>query len=452
MEFAEIAKSLKVIEISAKDRSATIRRLAQATKLEEDGLATESLVTGIEEREATAQTVVAPGFAVPHALTDWDGQYRVVLGRSRNGIEYGTSDTGPVHLVMLLVIGSHGKARHLELLAALAEFFAEDSFRAQLIAAKDSQAIGHLIREKAGLVDIPKKKRPPQLPPINRIMMRQAIEIIPRIEAQALLVASDSHQFVPWSILARWEGRLLVVSPEIVDSVPVEREDTHFIEVPHVSLSRTDRANLGLLLSAAKGLLTSESDVVCLTGASGPRLDSISVIRPVLNFENMFGLTSNGRQKILPAVILRAVALALELAEQGREGKAIGTMFVIGDSRQVVKHTQQLVLNPFHGYSKRLRSILDPSLGETIKEFALLDGAFVVQANGIVLSAGTYVIPMAGGPALPSGLGTRHQAAASITAHTNAMVILVSQSTGTVLAFRKGKVVLKLERSGANRT
>lgn len=450
MDFAEIAKILKVTELAASSRSAVIRHLAQAAQLEDEGLTVDSLTSAIEVREAAAQTVVARGFAVPHAVTNWDGDFRVVLGRSRQGIEYGTADTGLVYLVILLVIGTRGKARHLELLAALAEFFAEEAFRAQLIAAKDSRSIRRLVREKAGLVGS-LKKEPPKLPPINKIMVRQAIEIVRRISAQAILVATDRHQFVPWKMFEDWDGRLLVVSPEAFsEGNPAGRDDTHLIEVPHVSLSRTDRANLGLLLSAAKRLVKSDSDVVCVTGTGGPQLDSICVIRPESHFENMFGLQRPGRTEALPAVILRAVAIALELAEQGREGKAVGTMFVIGDSRHVLKHTQQLVLNPFHGYSRNLRSILDPSLRETIKEFALLDGAFVVQADGIVLSAATYVIPMAGSPELP-GLGTRHQAAASITANTNAMAIVVSQSTGTVVAFRQGKVVLKLERSGAVR-
>jgi DNA integrity scanning protein DisA with diadenylate cyclase activity len=106
-----------------------------------------------------------------------------------------------------------------------------------------------------------------------------------------------------------------------------------------------------------------------------------------------------------------------------------------------------LVLNSFHGFSRSLRSLLDPSLGKTIKEFAHLDGAFSVQADGIVLSAGTYVVPKAAPVRLPSALGTRYHAAAAITAQTQAMAITVSQSTGTVTVFQHGHLVMKLERS-----
>ena len=112
-----------------------------------------------------------------------------------------------------------------------------------------------------------------------------------------------------------------------------------------------------------------------------------------------------------------------------------------------MRHAKQMVLNPFHGYSHNLRSLLDPSPAETLKEFALIDGAFIVQADGMVLSAGTYLIPKAVSVRLPHGLGARHQAAAAITVQTQAMAITVSQSSGTVTVFRHGQVVLSLERA-----
>jgi DNA integrity scanning protein DisA with diadenylate cyclase activity len=95
--------------------------------------------------------------------------------------------------------------------------------------------------------------------------------------------------------------------------------------------------------------------------------------------------------------------------------------------------------------------VLDPSLAETIKEFATIDGAFVVQANGTVLTAGTYLVPKSIPTNLPPGLGTRHQSAAAITAHTRALAITVSQSTGTVTVFRNGSIVFTLERAALTR-
>jgi DNA integrity scanning protein DisA with diadenylate cyclase activity len=112
----------------------------------------------------------------------------------------------------------------------------------------------------------------------------------------------------------------------------------------------------------------------------------------------------------------------------------------------VLAQSRSLVLNPFQGHPEAGRNLLDPALEETIKEFAGLDGAFVVRGDGVVLTAGTLLVPARGYPQLPGGLGARHAAAAGITASTGAVALCVSQSTGTVTVFQSGRVVADLHR------
>jgi DNA integrity scanning protein DisA with diadenylate cyclase activity len=110
-----------------------------------------------------------------------------------------------------------------------------------------------------------------------------------------------------------------------------------------------------------------------------------------------------------------------------------------------------MVLNPFHGFSRSLRNVLDPSLAETIKEYAQIDGAFLIQDDGTVLSAGTYLAPRETPNKLPSGWGARHTTAAAITSHTRATAVTVSQSTGTVTVFHQGEPAMVLERGPRSR-
>ena len=106
-----------------------------------------------------------------------------------------------------------------------------------------------------------------------------------------------------------------------------------------------------------------------------------------------------------------------------------------------------MVINPFRGYRDEERSILDPSLEETIKEFSTIDGAFVLRGDGVVLSAGAYLRSDKPAGELASGLGARHAAASAITAQTDAVAITLSQSTGRVSLFKSGQLVLSLERA-----
>jgi diadenylate cyclase len=151
---------------------------------------------------------------------------------------------------------------------------------------------------------------------------------------------------------------------------------------------------------------------------------------------------------VKPEVLERVLALAGEIAVEGREGKPVGAIFVLGDTNSVTGYVRQLIINPFRGYSEAERSILDPSLAETIKEFAAIDGAFIITGDGIVLSAGSYLRPQPidERQALPGGFGARHVAAAGITACTNAIAIAVSESTGMVTLFKNGVAMMALAR------
>lgn len=142
-------------------------------------------------------------------------------------------------------------------------------------------------------------------------------------------------------------------------------------------------------------------------------------------------------------VIERILQIAGEIRDEGREGRKIGTLFVIGDPEELQQYTKQLILNPFKGYLPEERNILSEELKETIKEFAQLDGAFVISRDGIVISAGTYIDVDVSDVRRYQGWGTRHLAAAAITAKTDSVAILVSQSGGKVKVFRHGRIIMR---------
>lgn len=85
-------------------------------------------------------------------------------------------------------------------------------------------------------------------------------------------------------------------------------------------------------------------------------------------------------------------------------------------------------------------------MDETIKEFSLLDGAFIIRGDGVVLSAGSLLQATDSEHTLPSGLGSRHAAAAAITVASDCISIVVSSSTGQVNLFRRGVMLPLTER------
>jgi DNA integrity scanning protein DisA with diadenylate cyclase activity len=136
----------------------------------------------------------------------------------------------------------------------------------------------------------------------------------------------------------------------------------------------------------------------------------------------------------------QVVLLATEIAREGREGRKIGTIFVVGDAAAVLERSTSLILDPLAGHPDQQKHIEDPDLRETVKELAQLDGAFVVSNEGVVLSACRYLNASLEAISLPLGLGSRHMAAASITRQTHAIAIVVSESA-IVRVFDAGEII-----------
>jgi DNA integrity scanning protein DisA with diadenylate cyclase activity len=206
--------------------------------------------------------------------------------------------------------------------------------------------------------------------------------------------------------------------------------------------SEESAVQLALLSAGSKGLLGAGSRVLALCGEKeSDTFDTVRIEQPQLMISRVFSKAA--KETVAPEVFERALQLMLELSEEGREGKPLGTAMVLGDEDALRDMTQQLTINPFRGYDESERNILDPALEETVKEFALLDGAFVVGRAGVLISAGTYLSPPPEARVeLQSGLGSRHRAAAAITRASKALAIVLSQSTGRVTVYRGGKAVM----------
>lgn len=141
-----------------------------------------------------------------------------------------------------------------------------------------------------------------------------------------------------------------------------------------------------------------------------------------------------------PEILESLIELSVEIAREGREGRRIGTLFTLGDEEAVLGKSRLLILDPMAGHPQSARHVLDRNLRGTIKELAQLDGAFVVSHDGFVLSACRYLDAVASQVEMPLGLGSRHIAAANMSAVTNAVGIVVSESA-VVRLFCHGKLV-----------
>jgi len=148
---------------------------------------------------------------------------------------------------------------------------------------------------------------------------------------------------------------------------------------------------------------------------------------------------------LVPRDVMRAVLqLAMEIAVEGREGRSIGTAFIIGDVDEINLHSQAAIINPFQGHRREVRDITVENNWESFKEFAQLDGVFVVDREGIIQSAGRYITARSDGLNMPHGMGGRHRATAALTNLISAIGVTVSESGGMVRVFRSGECKLTI--------
>ena len=287
---------------------------------------------------------------------------------------------------------------------------------------------------------------------LTRSLVRHAHAIAREVSARVVLLHADvvEDDADLSDLILDVDFRVILVSRRAQFQAPPGWGDLcAVVRVPDIPMTRAGQVKVAVLVAGAQGLVRSGDRVVCLTGLDGSgTIDTVLVLDLGTEVEMFAGSAAEVLPPdVKPAVFERLLTLAGELGLEGREGKPVGTLFIVGDSDRVMVLSRQLVMNPFHGYPEEDRNVLDPRLEETIKEFSAIDGAFLVRGDGVLLSAGRYLNPQAEmTEPLPQGLGARHEAAAGITAATDAIALSVSQSTGTVSIFRTGRLVTDIRK------
>ena len=240
----------------------------------------------------------------------------------------------------------------------------------------------------------------------------------------------------------------LIVTSDKSDVQQAAREDeVALVPLQDEPQTRQYQVSQALLEAISDELLRSGDAVVAVyAGFDKQTLDTLTYIRLG---EHLTSLTARDLQMLetqVPLETLRQVTdIAIEIGREGREGKPVGALFVVGQHRKVLELSHEQIHDPFRGYARKERLIRSPRVRESVKELAQIDGAFLISADGVVISAGRILDAPASGVTLSKGLGARHWAAAAISKVTKAIAIAVSQSTGTVRLFQNGHVVLRIE-------
>jgi len=256
---------------------------------------------------------------------------------------------------------------------------------------------------------------------IPPVILRSAIDIVRELGGRALVVLEDiKPESIPDAGVT-----VVIVGP----SFDIEDPRVKLVSIPQ-NLDINNVLNLISAFLLEHNIVGEGDSFVYVTR------DTIGVRSVKKNLSAMRGFFAQNQN-----VLQKLLEITIELSIEGREGTPVGTIFVIGDTRRVLRHSHQLIPNPFKGHRV---NVLDKDSKEIIKEFAQLDGAFLIREDGRITAAGRYleVEPKVIDLMLPPGLGSRHIAAAGITKVTKAMAISLSES-GTIRIFKNGLMLLE---------
>jgi diadenylate cyclase len=285
-------------------------------------------------------------------------------------------------------------------------------------------------------------------PKISRLILKKAFEIGKDIGAKGLFIYADICPDIEHMKEANKALDIFLVARTEDSYRAAEKLVGKALLVPDIPLTRMGQIKIAVMMAVAHDLLDSGDLVVCLSGV--PRfgiIDTLVVMEvgkefEMITSERIIDLTKGIDRKVFEEIVY----IAIEIANEGREGRPVGTTFVLGDSENVLNYTRQMVLNPFKGHTKKDRNIFDPGVRETVKEFAQLDGAFIITRDGIIESAGAFLKADLIPEKLPMGWGARHYSAAAITQATDTIAITVSQSSGDVRIFKGGVPIIEIEK------
>lgn len=239
----------------------------------------------------------------------------------------------------------------------------------------------------------------------------------------------------------------IVVGPSIDHIRGAAEADLHQIVLKNQEAHVYEKITQALIEAVADELLATGASVLAVyNGFEGDNIDSMSYVRL---HEHLGRLTSRDLQEIetqVPLDTLKTVVdLAVEIGREGREGKPVGTLFVVGDSRKTMAQSHASIFDPVKGYKRAERNLHDSRTREQIKEIAQMDGAFIISGDGSVEACSRLIDTNPVEITMSPGLGSRHMAAAAISKNTNAIAIAVSESNGTVRIFQNGMVILRIE-------
>lgn len=279
-------------------------------------------------------------------------------------------------------------------------------------------------------------------------LARRLKRIAETVDADAIICVTGAGAFARHFMDCTGPYRVIAATASAEADSALAKAGLVTLRLPLYAVDNYRQIRHVLAVALGSGAISVGELVVCAVGQDAfPGQASVVVVTEVEQHRGEIVITDLVKltDGIRPRVLDCTVEIAGKIGRAARRGKRIGTIFMLGDSLEVMKDSRQLVPNPLEGHGKASRMLTNPENHDALVELSKLDGAFIARGDGFIQTAAAFLTAPEAEAELPLGLGTRHMAAAVATAHTASTAVVISATDGNVRIFSGGKMVLRID-------
>ncbi len=146
-----LSEELIVPDLESRTRDEALKRIVGVLKSGGRISRAKNLYDKLVQRERLGSTAIGDGVAVPHCRFKGVKSPIVALGISRPGMDFGSLDGKPTHLLFTIVSSPDDPATGLQVLAAVAQLARKaTALPGRVLEAKSPRAVIDVIRDEEG--------------------------------------------------------------------------------------------------------------------------------------------------------------------------------------------------------------------------------------------------------------------------------------------------------------
>lgn len=154
MKLGKLLKKDRIIlDLQARTKDEAIDELCQLIVRCHEVRDPDGLLKAIKSREKIESTGIGSGIGIPHGITDAVRDVVCALGISKRGVDFGSLDDKPVHLLFLIGIPKSEAREYLNLLARICRLFKEEKSRKEIMSLTSVQEVLETIMEREKTIE-----------------------------------------------------------------------------------------------------------------------------------------------------------------------------------------------------------------------------------------------------------------------------------------------------------